>query len=38
MLASVCYNDVYQLSGVLQQMISRCVDGGRVMAANDKHV
>ena len=36
MLKSGCYNNVYQLSGVLQQYISRCVVGGRVMSANNK--
>ena len=36
MLKSGCYDNVYQLSGVLQQCISRCVVGGRVMSANNK--
>jgi hypothetical protein len=36
MLESGCYDNVYQLSGVLQQCISRCVVDGRVMAANNK--
>ena len=36
MLKSGCYNNVYQISGVLQQYISRCVVGGRVMTANNK--
>ena len=36
MLKSDCYDNVYQLSGVLQQCISRCVVGGRVMSANNK--
>ena len=26
-----CYDDVYQISGAIQQFISRCVVGGRVM-------
>ena len=36
MLKSGCYDDVYQISGVLQQYISKCVVGGRVMTANNK--
>ena len=36
MLKSGCYDNVYQVSGVLQQYISRCVVGGRVMTANNK--
>ena len=31
MLNSCCYETVFQISGVLQQFISRCVVGGRVM-------
>ena len=31
MLKSGCYENVFQISGVLQQFISRCVVGGRVM-------
>ena len=31
-----CYNNVYQVSGVIQQFISKCVVGGRVMTANNK--
>ena len=31
MLKSGCYDNVYQISGVIQQFISRCVVGGRVM-------
>ena len=31
MLNSGCYEHVFQISGVLQQLISRCVVGGRVM-------
>ena len=36
MLKSGCYDNVYQISGVLQQYITRCVVGGRVMTANNK--
>ena len=36
MLKRVCYDNVYQLSCVLQQYISRCVVGGRVLTANNK--
>ena len=35
MLTSGCYN-VYQVSGVIQQFISKCVVGGRVMTANNE--
>ena len=31
MLRCGCYDNVFQASGVLQQFISRCVVGGRVM-------
>ena len=31
MLKSGCYDNVYQISGVMQRFISRCVVGGRVM-------
>ena len=31
MLKSGCYENVFRISGVLQQFISRCVVGGRVM-------
>ena len=31
MLFTGCYGNVYQISGVLQQFISRCVVGGRTM-------
>ena len=31
MLKSRCYDNVFQTSGVLQQFISRCVVGGRVV-------
>ena len=31
MLKPGCYDNVYQISGVIQQFISRCVVGGRVM-------
>ena len=36
MLKSGCYDNVYQISGVLQQFISICVVGGRVMANSNK--
>ena len=36
MLKSGCYDGVYQLSGVIQQFITKCVVGGRVMTANNK--
>ena len=36
MLKSGCYDDVYQVSGVIQ-FISRCVVGGRVMTNSNKH-
>ena len=36
MLKSKCYNNVYQVSGVIQQCISKYVVGGRVMTANNK--
>ena len=36
MLKSGCYNNVYQISGVLRQLISRCVVGGRVMTNANK--
>ena len=36
MLKSGCYGNVYQTSGVIQQFISRCVVGGRVMANSNK--
>ena len=31
MLKPGCYDNVYQVSGVIQQFISKCVVGGRVM-------
>ena len=31
-----CYDNVYQNSGVMQQFISRCVVGGRVMTNPNK--
>ena len=37
MLKSGCYEDVYQISGAIQQFISRCVVGGRVMTNSNKH-
>ena len=36
MLKSDCYENVFQISGVLQQFISRCVVGGRVMCNSNK--
>ena len=36
MLKSGCYGHVFQISGVLQQLISRCVVGGRVMCNSNK--
>ena len=36
MLKSGCYDNVYQISGVLQQYITICVVGGRVMTSNNK--
>ena len=36
MLKSGCYDNVYQVSGVIQQLISKCVVGGRVMTNSNK--
>ena len=36
MLESGCYDNVYRVSGVIQQFITKCVVGGRVMTANNK--
>ena len=36
MLKSCCYDNVVQISGALQQFISRCVVGGRVMTNSNK--
>ena len=36
MLKSGCYGNVYQTSGAIQQFISRCVVGGRVMTNPNK--
>ena len=36
MLKSGCYGNVYQTSGAIQQFISRCVVGGRVMTNSNK--
>ena len=33
---SGCYDNVYQISGALQQFISRCAVGGRVMTNSNK--
>ena len=35
-LKSGCYQNVYQISGVLQQFITKCVVGGRVATASNK--
>ena len=36
MLKSGCSDNVYQVSGAIQQFISRCVVGGRVMTNSNK--
>ena len=36
MLKSGCYDSVYQISGVIQQLISKCVVGGRAMTNSNK--
>ena len=36
MLKSGCYQNVYQISGVLQQFITKCVVGGRAATASNK--
>ena len=36
MLKPGCYDNVYQISGAIQQFISRCVVGGRVMTNSNK--
>ena len=36
MLKSGCYQHVYQISGLLQQIITKCVVGGRVATANNE--
>ena len=36
MLKSGCYEDVFQTSGVSQQLISRCVVGGKVMTNSNE--
>ena len=36
MLNSGCYDNVYQISGVIQQFITKCVVGGRVMTNSNK--
>ena len=38
MLNSGCYDNVYQVSGVIQQFMSKCVVGGRAMTAKQYHV
>ena len=36
MLKSGCYDNGYQVSGVMQQLIYKCVVGGRVMTNSNK--
>ena len=36
MLKSGCYDNVYQVSGAIQQFITKCVVGGRVMTNSNK--
>ena len=36
MLKSGCYDNVYQISGAIQQLITKCVVGGRVMINSNK--
>ena len=36
MLKPGCYDNVYQVPGVIQQLISKCVVGGRVMTNSNK--
>ena len=36
MLKSGCYDNVYQISGVIQQFITTCVVGGRVTTNSNK--
>ena len=36
MLKSGCYDNVYQVSGAIQQFMSKCVVGGRVMTNSNK--
>ena len=36
MMKRGCYEHVFQISGVLQQFISRCVVGGRVVTNSNK--
>ena len=36
LLKSGCYGNVYQTSGVIQQFITKCVVGGRVMTNSDE--
>ena len=33
-----CYDDVYELSGIIRMFIERCVGGGQVMTANNKKI
>ena len=36
MLKPGCYDNVYQISGAIQQFITKCVAGGRVMMNSNK--
>ena len=36
MLKSGCYDNVYQISGVLQQCVTKCVVGGRITCNSNK--
>ena len=36
MLKPGCYDDVYQVSGAIQQFITKCAAGGRVMTNSNK--
>ena len=36
MLTSGCYHSLYHISGALQQFITKCVVGGRVMCNSNK--
>ena len=36
MFKSGCYRNVYQISGVLQQLIAKCVVGGMAMCNSKK--
>ena len=36
MLTSGCFDNVYQIPGAIQQFITKCVVGGRVMTSSNK--